>query len=48
MKNNEAVISPPWIGPYGWGTSNYGFIWGMAGENKQFTDMDATPVATLK
>ena len=48
MKNYEAVISPPWSGHYGCGTSNYGFIWGMAGENKQFTDMDPTPVAMLR
>jgi 4-deoxy-L-threo-5-hexosulose-uronate ketol-isomerase len=45
---NEAVISAPWSMHFGVGTANYGFIWGMAGENKEFTDMDPVPVATIK
>lgn len=47
MANHDAVISPPWSMHFGCGTSNYGFIWGMAGENQAFTDMDPAPIATL-
>jgi len=48
MADKEAVISAPWSMHFGCGTSNYGFIWGMAGENKEFTDMDPAPVKDLK
>jgi 4-deoxy-L-threo-5-hexosulose-uronate ketol-isomerase len=46
--NNEAVLSAPWSMHFGVGTANYGFIWGMAGENKEFTDMDPVPIATIQ
>jgi 4-deoxy-L-threo-5-hexosulose-uronate ketol-isomerase len=48
MGNQEAVISPPWSMHFGVGTASYGFIWGMAGENKEFADMDPVSVADIR
>lgn len=40
MRNEQAVISPSWSIHAGSGTQAYTFIWGMAGENQEFGDMD--------
>ncbi len=48
MRNEEAVISPSWSIHAASATRAYTFIWGMAGENQAFDDMDAVAMQDLR
>jgi 4-deoxy-L-threo-5-hexosulose-uronate ketol-isomerase len=48
MHNDEVALSPNWSMHFGVGSSNYKFIWGMAGENQVFNDMDAVAPLDLR
>ena len=48
VRNEEAVISPSWSIHSGCATRAYSFIWGMAGENQAFSDMDGVAAPLMK
>lgn len=48
LSNEQAIMSPEWSIHAAAGTSNYMFIWGMAGENLDYTDMDKIPYTEMR
>ncbi|HHU25788.1 MAG TPA: 5-dehydro-4-deoxy-D-glucuronate isomerase [Bacteroidales bacterium] len=48
MKGDQAVLSPEWSIHAAAATSNYTFIWGMAGENLDYGDQDFFKITDLK
>lgn len=48
LQNEQAIMSPEWSIHAAAGTSNYMFIWGMAGENLDYGDMDKIPYTEMR
>jgi 4-deoxy-L-threo-5-hexosulose-uronate ketol-isomerase len=48
MADKQVVVSPGWSIHAGVGTKNYGFCWGMGGENQDYADMDPVAIKDLK
>lgn len=48
VADGQALISPGWSIHTGVGTKAYAFVWAMAGENQDYTDMDHVKMADLR
>jgi 4-deoxy-L-threo-5-hexosulose-uronate ketol-isomerase len=48
VANEEAILSPAWSIHAGVGTASYAFVWAMAGDNVDYTDVDPVAIADLR
>ncbi len=48
VADKQVVVSPGWSMHAGVGTRNYGFCWGMGGENQAYDDMDPVKIVDIK
>ncbi|MEO5614010.1 MAG: 5-dehydro-4-deoxy-D-glucuronate isomerase [Cypionkella sp.] len=48
VANEQAILSPPWSIHSGAGTASYTFIWAMAGDNVDYTDVEVCQAAGLR
>ena len=48
VRNEQAILSPPWSIHCGAGTASYAFIWAMAGDNVDYTDVDMVAMEDLR
>jgi 4-deoxy-L-threo-5-hexosulose-uronate ketol-isomerase len=48
VRNEQAILSPGWSIHSGAGTSSYTFIWAMAGDNVDYSDVDPVAMERLK
>ena len=46
--NEQAILSPGWSIHSGVGTASYTFIWAMAGDNVDYTDIDPVAIGDLR
>jgi 4-deoxy-L-threo-5-hexosulose-uronate ketol-isomerase len=48
VRNEQAILSPPWSVHSGAGTGAYTFIWAMAGDNVDYADIDKIAMEDLR
>lgn len=48
LRDREAIVSPPWSIHCGAGTGSYSFVWAMAGENIDYTDVSPVETESLR